>query len=300
MAVLVAGFGGFALLSVMQLGSLKRDLREREQRVALLSAETDTLKQQLSDVELARQGLESRLSDMRIQMTSASNEREQLRSAVSELRLQADALASEKNRLESQASRLTQERDAATTRLESLESENVVLSDSAVKLRNRLTLLDRDYQSLQEDIVALRSAPPASSAAAASPVKVSGRAMGVLSEPVTPVGSWPAAAPPVVASMPRDSIELPPIVVRKGHAEAMRSIRSRVVDANEEHGFVVLDKGSDDGIQSGMAFEILRGDQAVGQVTAIRVRSRLSACALVGSRSSSFPKVGDSAIQYVP
>lgn len=300
MGVLVVGFGGFALLSVVQLGSLKRDLREREQRLALLSAETDTLKQQLSDVELARQGLESRLSDMRIQMTSASNEREQLRSAVSELRRQADGLESEKNRLESQASRLTQERDAATTRLESLESENVVLSNSAVKLRNRLTLLDRDYQSLQEDIIKLRSAPPASSAAAAAPaVRVSGREMGSPSEPVTPVGSSPAAAAPAVHAA-RDSIELPPIVVRKGYAEAMRSIRSRVVDANEEHGFVVLDKGSDDGIQSGMAFEILRGDQAVGQVTAIRVRSRLSACALVGSRSSSFPKVGDLAIQYVP
>ena len=174
-----------------------------------------------------------------------------------------------------------------------MESENQELSDNTTKLRNRLTLLDRDYRSLEEEAAKLRATPVSVDAPV---VKVSGRDMGVPDEPATPINASSATS----SASARGSVELPPIVVRKGYAEAMRSIRSRVIDSDEAHGFVVLDKGSDDGIQMSMTFEIMRGDQTVGQVTAIRVRSHLSACTLVSARSSSFPKVGDLAIQYVP
>ena len=78
------------------------------------------------------------------------------------------------------------------------------------------------------------------------------------------------------------AVELPPIVVRKdgGRASIISQIRGQLVEVNPGHSFVVLDKGSWDGVNVGMAFDVLRGTRTVGQATVVRVRPQLAAAVI--------------------
>ena len=62
------------------------------------------------------------------------------------------------------------------------------------------------------------------------------------------------------------AIELPPIVVQKGQAWSGTGLRARVLEVNAQHRFVVLDKGTEDGIRVGTTFNVERGGGQVGAI----------------------------------
>ena len=86
-------------------------------------------------------------------------------------------------------------------------------------------------------------------------------------------------------------------MVRKDQAQGAGPIRGRVLEVNRMHNFVVLDKGSEDGVRAGMRFDVLRAMQPVGQATVIRVRPQLAACDLVPAGTPGLVQVGDLAVQ---
>ena len=92
------------------------------------------------------------------------------------------------------------------------------------------------------------------------------------------------------------AIELPPIVVQKGQAWSGLGVRARLIEVNDQHHFVVLDKGAEDGLRVGTTFSVLRGGAPVGAVVVVRVRPRLAACDVIPSRSSEPLQVGDLAV----
>ena len=100
--------------------------------------------------------------------------------------------------------------------------------------------------------------------------------------------------------MAPQTIELPPIVVSKNQAALAAPVRARLIEVNRTHQFIVIDKGSGDGVRIGMTFEILRGGGMVARAVAVRVRGRLAACDLVSSRSGGRPQVGDVVVQLRP
>jgi hypothetical protein len=159
------------------------------------------------------------------------------------------------------------------------------------RLRERLTFLDRDYQQLAAKVAALereRTGQPA------------------WTEPATPSAAAPS--PPGSAGSSQtaqpfggaQTVELPPIVVRKDQSGMGLPVRGQVIEVNEAHRFVVVDKGANDGVAIGMIFDILRAGARVAQAVAVRVRPQLAACDLVTSQSPEFPRVGDVAIQRNP
>lgn len=77
-------------------------------------------------------------------------------------------------------------------------------------------------------------------------------------------------------------------------------VRGRLVEVNEPHRFVVVDKGSMDGVRLGMTLDILRGGSTVGRATVVRVRPQLSACDVVRARTPGPLQVGDVAVQSGP
>ena len=76
--------------------------------------------------------------------------------------------------------------------------------------------------------------------------------------------------------------------------------RGRLVEVNDTHQFVVVDKGSLDGVRIGMVFDIVRGTSTVGRAKAVRVRSNLAACDVMRSRTRGTLQVGDVVMQRGP
>jgi len=285
----VVVLGGLAAAATMQLSRLKTQLVDKQRQIVTLTSQNDELQQQRTQLEAERKDLEARLNEMRAQLTSATGELGRLRDSFVELQARYETLEGDKSQLETQVSRLTKERDEARVNLGRLDDEKKDLERAAIRLRERLAFLDRDYQRLAAKVAELE--------------QTGGASLGMtLSTGPTETGPSAPTAPVALGAAPPQTVELPPIIVRK-HQAGMGTglpVRAQVAEVNEAHRFVVIDKGANDGVVVGMGFDILRSGAKVGQVVAVRVRPQLAACELVGSRSPEFPHTGDLAIQRNP
>jgi hypothetical protein len=192
------------------------------------------------------------------------------------------------------------EREALQQQAQRLSSENGELTRSAGRLRARLALLDRDYRQVAERLAHLQgssglvasTAVPVYSAGSSTVVSVA----GPTPQPPSLPQEMPAPAAPVFASS-TGTVELPPIIVKKDRAGISMPLTGRLIEVNEPHGFVVVDRGSQDGVRVGMVFEILRAHVSVGRARVVRVRPNLAACDLVRAQTGSPMLIGDTVVQ---
>ncbi len=309
--------GGVAVTPWFQLAELRQQVAAKQKMIASLTAKNEQFQEQLTAVDTERKAMESRLSGVRNELNTATDELSKLR----DIQLRFDVLKEEKTRLESQVGQLKQERDDTQQRLTRLKDENDDLEHAAVRLRNRLTLLDRDYQHLSTRLSEMEQHQSMNQASSEgmgsmSPITLPSAGTGAnvpsgIGEPTPqqlPLEPQ-SAAPPVITtamatpspdSMNLQTIELPPIVVRKNQAVAGALVQAKLVEVNQPQRFVVINQGLDDGVQVGMTFDIMRGSRAIGQAVAVRVRPRISACDLIVTESTTTPQIGDLVIQRGP
>ena len=280
-AVAVVGAGGAFLVQAQQLRAVNQRLAAVQQEAAKQRAENESLTQQLAGLQTERKALEERLASVRTQLASATGDLEKTRASLADLTAQHEQLATERSALHVQVATITSERDEARLKSMRLEQRNDEATRALSRMRERFALLNRDYKQVSDKLAALESTPPPS-------INLIGT-----------VGSPESSAPPAsAASVPAGSVELPPIVVRTdGGAGSWAAVRGRLLDVNPMHNFVVVDKGSQDGVRVGMEFDILRGSVSIGRATVIRVRPKLSACDIVRSKTPSQLQVGDTAVQ---
>ena len=88
-----------------------------------------------------------------------------------------------------------------------------------------------------------------------------------------------------------------PGVARGGAAAAAVALaalsRARVVDVNEDLGYVVFDAGSRDGIRAGMVLSVVRDDKVVARVRASDVKEKLTGASVEETEAGSYPQAGD-------
>ncbi len=66
------------------------------------------------------------------------------------------------------------------------------------------------------------------------------------------------------------TVEMPGLTVRDRRPD-LPSLRGTILKVNREYDFVVLNRGSGDGVHTGVRFRVLDGDREIGEVTATRV-----------------------------
>jgi vacuolar-type H+-ATPase subunit I/STV1 len=66
------------------------------------------------------------------------------------------------------------------------------------------------------------------------------------------------------------TVEMPGLLVKDGR-EAIPSFRGTILKVNPDYNFVVINRGSSDGVVSGARFKVLDGDREIGEVTATRI-----------------------------
>ncbi len=305
--------GGLALVSFGELSRLRMELAAKQQVIARLSAQTEDLQRQVNAVQTDRRQLEGQLADVRQELDTATQELVRLRNSSTEARLQAEELSDTREQLEREVKRLTHERDEAMAQTQQAQQQSTDLERSVTRLRERWKFLDRDYQRLTERVKEMEHSQEAAMQAQAPPPARPG-AFGLVATtelaPTAPAMAAPSALRPEAAAQASlnqlptmdpltnlaGAIELPPIVVQKGQAWNGFGVQARVIEVNQQHGFVVLDKGVNDGIQIGATFTIVRGGAPVGAVTVVRARPKLAACDVIPARSPGPLQVGDLAV----
>jgi len=283
--------------------SMQSSLQTEKQQVTKLTAEVQSWQQEASEVQITNDTLskevaqisrdledrDQRVSSLQTQLMTSVNDIEKARKLTGEIEEAYAEILKEQDRLTDEIKVLHAERDKAREQLAAIEkvkeAETSELLRTVLKLRERLTLLDRDYRELADKVASLQ-------AGSSSNVAVISSSSGPISIPGL---QSPTLAPGLF--LPTNTVELPPIIVRKNRSGMALSVSGRLVEVNDSHDFVVLDKGSMDGVHMGMTFDIIRGTSQIGRAKVIRVRPKLAACDVIRSQSRGSLQVGDRAVQ---
>ena len=283
------GIIGLLLGPLQHIKQLRQQLAQRQQQLTELEVKNQTLTQHVQDSENIRKTLDERLDSLRTQLASATTDLERLRASLSEARRHEAQLQEEQRELHDQVVLMTSERDEARRQVERAREERVELRRSLDRFRERLALLDRDHRKVTAQLAELQAAPHPD--------------VNVIApmEPTVSQGDVRRSSPeaPSPSTIP-GTIELPPIIVRRGHIVGLSPIQGYLLEVNPSHRFVILDQGGRDGVRMGMLFSIVRGASTIGRILATRVRSDLSACDILPSPSSIELHVGDLARQASP
>ena len=301
-STVLVGLAGLAAASLMQVLQLRPQLGEKQRLIQTLTEKNQQLQQELAGLQTGRQDLEARLKDARKELLSTTTELGRLRAAVAEVQGRYDGLAGEHVRVEARVTELARERDAAQEQVHRLEQDKLDLEGVSGRLRNRFALLDRDYQRLTQRLEAVErkgaiaaSMPKPNTFGAAPGTQ---RTLGPTASQVSATSTRQMAAmsAPPAWGVPQ-TVELPPIVVRKGRAGVANVAQGRVVEVNEAQQFVVVDQGSQDGLLLGMTLDVVRGAERIGLVRVVRVRPQVSACDIILSDTAGVLQVGDTVAQ---
>jgi len=285
-AVVVIGGGALYMGKAKQLEQLEQMLAQSRQQLTQLKSQSEALQQQLSAAEANRRNLDEHNNSLRKEIASAAADRDRFRSELDGWDERYRTLERSKAALETQMASAITERDVAKQDVERVANEKTELQRATMRLRERLTMLDRDYRQLSDQLAKLQAAPSAG---------VSGLSVIGAADPGS--AAVPSATPAVWTQAPGGTVELPPIIVRKDQAGMSMPVRGRLVEVNDPHQFIVVDKGSQDGVRVGMSFDILRGSAAVGRATVVRVRPQLSACDIFRAKTPGPLQIGDQAVQ---
>ena len=289
-AVVGFGVGLFLYLGKAQeVSQLQQQLAMSRQQAAQMEAKNQELTQQIGGLQSERKNLDDKITSLRSQLSSATAELERSRQSLKDSEDRYQQLTEERSKLETRVAEVLVEREEARKRADRLAQEKAELERAASRARERLTLLDRDYRKLSEQLAQMQ--------AASVPTTGLVTTLPPANPAVVPSLEGTAANPTATTSAIPGAVELPPIVVRKDQTAASSSVRGRLVEVDESHNFVVVDKGSTDGVRAGMTFDILRGSSTVGRATVIRVRPQLSACDIVQAHTPGPLQVGDLAVQ---
>lgn len=285
-AVVFIGLVAVIVNTEQQRKQLEGHLQRSRHEVRQLEEQHESLTQQVSALESDRNGLDARVRALRSELSLAATNLDESRSSLEQLQASLNMIQANHATLETQVTDVTRERDESRQRAQTLAEEKSELDRAVLRLRERLTLLDRDYRELTEQLARAQAAPNSgvSTVSAFGPKNHSAL----------------ASAGPVAAVLSPGTVELPPIIVRKDQAGMSIPVRGRIVEVNEPHRFIVLDKGSMDGVHAGMTFDILRGGSAIGRATVVRVRPQLSACDILRAKTSGTLQAGDQAVQSGP
>lgn len=282
-----------------QIEQLHRQLKASQEETTQQKSKSAELGQQLTGLQTERKGLEERLVSLKTQLTASATDLEQTRTQFEELRTRYDRVEGERSKLQEQVATLTGERDASQQSVQRLQQSSAELARSLARMRERLAMVERDYRQAMDKISQIEAVPTQSldlgvpAGVAPTPSVALPTTDGTSSRRT---GEMKSSALPQVSSV-AGAVELPPIIVRSDQAGMLMTVRARVLEVNDPHNFVVLDKGSEDGVRVGMMFNLLRGAGMVGKATVVRVRPQLSACNVIRAKTPGLLQIGDVAVQ---
>lgn len=240
-------------------------------------------------------------TDLELQLTSIRGELRNLQISNESLQRDKSTLELDVNSLRNEKQDLLRRLDYNQKLLDSISQEvvrerndKVKISDSFKTIKNENALLLRQLESLSGHKSALDRKLRDLQAGKETVEKRLSEMEIMLTERVSQISSLkdeldaiisgkPSA---VLETRPKESVELPAIVVRSTSAD--RKEGSLTVDApvfsgkilavNPDSNFVVIDLGISSGVKYGDAFSVYREGRSIGSIVVIQARDNISAC----------------------
>jgi len=254
----------------------------------------------------AKTDLELQLENIRNELKGVRISNEQLQREKSSLDLDINNLTREKQELERQIEYTKKLSDSLTVDLvrekndkmqlqdvlKTVKSENSVLRRQLSGLSSRKIDLERKIQGLQENKTTLE--------------RRLNEMEALLKDQITNINNLKQQFDTLHgggkiearAGQERESVELPPIVVRPQETfapaptqEAAPPLSGRVLAVNRENNFAIIDLGEDADVNVGRTFQVYRQDKPIAAIEVIQVRKEISACDI--KRESTPIQIGD-------
>lgn len=280
-AVAIAAIVFLVIAQWQRAQQLEQQLALAQAQIGRLQQQNQELSEQFSGVRAERSALDERVFSLSVQLASMAADLQRANERLASTQALVQKLGWGREAREAQLARVTSERNTAQRDAESLKQSEAGLTRSVAHLRQRLALLDRDYRALSAQLVtpppAAMIAPPAVHPAAA---------------PERPAP--PRAVSPNFTGETKAGVELSPVRIETAPPSLLHA---RLVTANQQQRFVIIDHGSQNGVREGMVFDILQRGAAVGRATAVRLRPKLAACNLVMADGAGAIMPGDLAVQ---
>lgn len=285
------------------LEKLKAREAKKEVKEAKLESLSSTEDAYWAEVLKAKTNLELELEKMRSELKTLKLDNEQLKRGKGVWELDLSSLMREKRDLEQQLEynqkkldnitvELVRERNARRRLQESLKSakdENKLLRRQLKSLSERKMNLERKVTQLQEEKSQLQHR--------FNEMEVYlEEKFSQMDELKRKLETMPSTSEAEILPPKKESIELPPIVVRppiEAPAPQVKDIQSegKILAVNKENNFVIIDLGKDSGLRVGDIFKVYRDDEPVATIEVIEVRKRIAACDIKKEITSI--KVGD-------
>jgi chromosome segregation ATPase len=254
----------------------------------------------------AKTDLEMQLSSIRGELRKLKIDNEALQRDKGALEIDINSLSNEKKDLlrqldynqrllDSMAQDVVRERNDKTKiqdNLKIIKNENLIFGRQLKSLNNRKAALERKIQELQEGKSTVEKRLNEMETMLADRVSQ----IDSLKDDLDLIRSGKTL--PVSENKPKESVELPAIVVRslpasEGKEKTESSDSSgRILAVNPDSNFVVIDLGVSSGVKAGDAFDVYREGKSIGSIEVIQARGNISACDI--KKKSTALRIGDS------
>ena len=266
LAALAMGVAAVAIYLQMQ----EREVRmARERELQLATAENDSLKTHLQEVEVAKSKMEEDLSrakkdvlESREELAKSVEAQQVLSKSIEDREQEITRLTKDLSQTKDEAQKtgaqitsLQRERDDVKRQVADLERAKSQLESKVMELSSSSQQMDSGQPTVELDKIFVSSSPSSSSVTSA----------------VSPMTS--SSVLPVTSSS---------------------DAGGEVVVVNREYDFVVMNLGKNHGLSIGQEFQIVRGNQVLGKVKVEKVYDELSAAAILPESQKNSIREGDS------
>ncbi len=242
---------------------------EQNYWAAILKAKTD-LELQVKNIQSSNEQLRREKSTLEMDLNNLMQERKDLEEKMQYNAKMLDGMAAdlvkEKNfrfELQEKLNSVKSENKGLRRQLNSLTNERMKLEKKLVQLNDEKAALERQLN--EADLFLKERLSTITDAKQQMEIIRSGK-----------------------ADTRKDSVELPPIVVRSQPESEMVPVVppklqdepqfGRVLSLNKEHNFIIIDLGEGAGVRVGDTFQVYRGTELIATVEVIQARKNISAC----------------------
>jgi predicted nucleic acid-binding Zn-ribbon protein len=242
---------------------------------ASLEVQTNNLKDQVNNLKLSIEDMKKDKSNMDFEISTFMREKQDLeRKLIYNERindsLSAELVREKKDRIElaNQLKALNNEYTTVVRQLKTLNSQKVDLD-------NKMAQAQQDKMALQARINDLEA-------------KIQSRSVDQEEEYLSQASSQAARAAAPAATVVKESVELPPIIVRSTEAPESKpaAYGGKVIAVNRDNNFIVVDLGEEKGMRPGLRLGVYHNNNRIGTVEVVQTRRLISACDIKEEASS--------------
>ncbi len=248
--------------------------------------------------------LELQLGNLRTELKSTQITNEQLQREKSILELDVNNLKRDNGDLKRQLEYNQKVMDSVSQELVREKNDKIKIQDTFKSIRNENTILARQLKSLNERKVNLERKLQEFQEKNAALERKFTEMQTMLTDKLSQIDglkekldSIRSGAKTDVPQGKKESVELPPIVVRPQQTEtpsvqaSIGTLTGKILAINKDTNFVIIDLGEEAGINVGDSFQVYRDAKSIASIEVIQTRRNIAACDI---KKETLPiKVGD-------